>query len=168
MLARHVGVPLDVAALQHDLAELSGLDRYETITWRIVPNESGDRGLQIRGRPKPYAPPFLMLGLNLENTTSNDFRITLTGRYLAFDIVGSGSELRLDGTLGSDPGAAFELYKPLFGTAFFVAPYAGIAKSSLDFIQDDAVVARYGQTVSRVGANLGFNLGRESDVRVGS
>ena len=73
-----------------------------------------------------------MLGFNLENTTSSDFRITLTGRYLAFDVAGSGSELRLDGTLGSDPGAAFELYKPLFGTAFFVAPYAGVAKSSLD------------------------------------
>ena len=34
-------------------------------------------------RPKPYGPPFLMLGLNLENTTSEDFRVTLTGRYLA-------------------------------------------------------------------------------------
>ena len=45
-----------------------------------------------------------MLGLNLENTTSDDFRMTLTARYLAYDIVGSGSELRVDGTLGSDPG----------------------------------------------------------------
>jgi len=168
LLARHVGVPLDVETLQSDLAELSGLDRYETITWRIVPNQAGDRGLLIRGRQKPYAPPFLMLGFNLENTTSSDFRITLTGRYLAFDLAGSGSELRLDGTLGSDPGAAFELYKPLFGTAFFVAPYASIAKSSLDFVQDDAVVARYGQTMSRAGLNVGVNLGRESDLRVGA
>jgi len=168
LLARHVGVPLDVKALQFALAQMSGLDRYETLTWRIVSNEAGDRGLLIRGRPKPYAPPFLMLGINLENTTSSDFRITLTGRYLAFDTVGSGSELRVDGTLGSDPGAAFELYKPLLGSSFFVAPYAGISKSSLDFVQDDAVVARYGQTVSKVGANVGLNLGRESDLRVGA
>ena len=62
-------------------------------------------GLRVRGRAKPYAPPFMMLGLNLENTTSSDFRITATARYLAFDVVGSGSELRLDGTIGSDPSA---------------------------------------------------------------
>ncbi|MEO0799904.1 MAG: hypothetical protein AAFY53_11945, partial [Pseudomonadota bacterium] len=40
------------------------------------------------------------LGVNLENTTSQDFRITATARYLAFDLGGSGSELRIDGTLG--------------------------------------------------------------------
>ena len=45
----------------------------------------------------------MMLGVNLENTTSSDFRITVTARYLAFDTVGSGSELRMDGTVGSDP-----------------------------------------------------------------
>ena len=54
-----------------------------------------------------------MLGFNLENTTSDDFRITLTGRYLSFGLLGSGSELRLDGTLGSDPAVAFELYQPI-------------------------------------------------------
>ena len=99
--------------LQLDLAELSGLDRYETITWRIVSNAGGDKGLLIRGRQKPYAPPFMMLGVNLENTTSSDFRMTFTARYLAFGVLGSGSELRVDGTLGSDPSAAFELYQPI-------------------------------------------------------
>jgi NTE family protein len=48
--------------LQFALARCPASDRYETITWRIVSNEAGDRGLLIRGRPKPYAPPFLMLG----------------------------------------------------------------------------------------------------------
>jgi len=168
LLARHVGVPFDVEALQLDLAELSGLDRYETITWRIVPNEAGDRGLLIRARQKPYAPPFMMLGVNLENTTSSDFRITLTARYLAFDLLGSGSELRVDGTIGSDPSAAFEFYRPIRRSPFFVAPYAAVGKSSLDFVVDDAVAARYGSTFSRVGLNLGSNLGRQSDVRVGA
>ena len=61
----------------------------------------------MRGRVKTYAPPFLMLGLNLENTTSSDFRITAAARYLAFDTVGSGSELRVDGAVGSDPALAW-------------------------------------------------------------
>ena len=49
----------------------------------FVTNAAGESGLLVEARPKPYGPPFLMLGLNLENTTSEDFRITLTGRYLA-------------------------------------------------------------------------------------
>jgi NTE family protein len=167
LLAPHVGVPLDVEALEYRLSELSGLDRYETIGWRFIANADGDQGLLIQARPKPYAPPFMMLGLNLENTTSDDFRITLTARYLGFDLVGSGSELRIDGTLGSDPGIAAELYRPLWSTPFFVAPYAGIVNRTFSLIRDDDVVARYGQTFNRAGVNLGINLGRLSDVRLG-
>src|SRR5262249_35621146 len=108
LLQRHIGVPLDVAAVETDIAIVSGLDRYETVPWRLTHDATRGYGLSVRGRAKPYAPPFMMLGLNLENTTSSDFRITATARYLTFDLVGSGSELRLDGTVGSNPGAAVE------------------------------------------------------------
>ena len=80
------------------------------MTWRLVHDAARGVGLRVQGRVKPYAPPFMMLGVNLENTTSSDFRVTATARYLGFDIVGSGSELRVDGTIGSDPSIAFELY----------------------------------------------------------
>jgi NTE family protein len=108
-----------------------------------------------------------MLGLNLENTTSTDFRITATARYLAFDVVGSGSELRVDGTIGSDPSAAIELYRPLGSTPLFVAPYAGIGSLTFNLIEEDAVIARYNETISRVGVNAGVNLGSRSDIRAG-
>ncbi len=167
VLARHVGVPLDVAAVEQDIAIVAGLDRYETVTWRITHDAARGYGLLVRGRLKPYAPPFMMLGVNLENTTSSDFRITATGRYLAFDMVGSGSELRIDGTIGSDPGVAIELYKPIGSTPLFVAPYAGVESTTFNLIQNDAVVARYSQTISRLGANIGINLGALSDLRAG-
>ena len=104
LLARHIGVEFSVESFETDLAVLSGLDRYETITWRIVSNPAGQSGLLVEGRPKAYGPPFLMIGFNLENTTSEDFRVTLTGRYLGYDLVGSGSELRVDAhaRLGSE------------------------------------------------------------------
>ena len=124
--------------------------------------------LRVTGRAKTYAPPFMMLGMNLENTTSSDFRITATARYLAFDTVGSGSEWRIDGTVGSDPSLATELYRPIGRTPLFVAPYAGVGRRTFNLINDDAVIARYRQTVSRVGMNVGVNLGAQSDVRVGA
>ena len=168
LLQRHVGVPLDLSGIETDLAELTGLDRYETITWRATRDQAGRAGLLVVGRPKAYAPPFMMLGVNLENTTTRDFRITATARLLAFDIAGSGSELRLDGTLGSDPGVAAEWYRPLGRTPLFVAPYAGIATGTRNYIEDDTVVARYALTTSRAGANVGVNLGASSDLRLGA
>jgi NTE family protein len=168
LLARHVGVDFNAALFETDVAVLSGLDRYETITWRFVKNAAGQNGVLVQARAKSYGPPFMMLGLNLENTTSEDFRVTFTGRYLAFDVLGSGSELRIDGTLGSDPGLAFAYYRPFGGTPFFVEPYAGLTHRTFNVIQEDAVVASYGQTLTRGGLDLGVNLGRVSDLRLGA
>jgi NTE family protein len=168
LLARHVGVPMDISAVEKDVQIIAGLDRYETVVWKMVHDSTRGFGLRVRGRVKPYAPPFMMLGVNLENTTSSDFRITATARYLAYDVIGSGSELRIDGTLGSDPSFGAELYRPIGSTPLFVAPYGIVGKKKLNFIVDDAIVARYGQTLSRAGLNVGVNLGARSDVRLGA
>ena len=168
LLEHHVGVPVVLPAIEEDLAELSGLDRYETITWRVAKNEAGESGLVVTARTKSYAPPFMMLGLNLENTTSSAFRITATARYLAFGVVTSGSELRIDGTLGSDPSVGGEFYQPIASSAFFIAPYAGVTTSTFNVVDDDQLVAQYDQVFSRTGANLGVNFGARSDLRVGA
>ncbi len=168
LLAPYVGTPLDVAAVERDIAMVAGLDRYQTVTWRLTRDAAGRAGLRVHGRVKSYAPPFLMLGVNLENTTSTDFRITATARYLTFDVVGSGSELRLDGTIGSDPGFGVELYRPIGSSPLFLAPYAGLGRATFNLIREDAVIARYQQTIARVGLNAGVNLGARSDVRIGA
>ncbi len=166
-LARHIGVPLDLAEIENDIAEVSGLDRYDTITWRVERDADRAQVLVVRGLAKPYAPPFMMLGLNLQNTTSTDFRLTATARLLAFDVVGSGSELRVDGTVGSDPALGAELYRPIGSSPLFVAPYADARKLRTDFIAGDVVIARYQLSTARAGVSLGVNLGARSDVRVG-
>jgi NTE family protein len=168
LLARHIGVDFEIDRFQADVAVLAGLDRYETITWRFVKDAAGANGLLVEARPKPYGPPFMMLGLNLENTTSEDFRVAFTARYLAFDVFGSGSELRIDGTVGSDPGIGLAFYRPIGVTPFFVAPYAGIVHRTFNVIQEDAVVASYGQQLTRGGMDVGVNLGRISDLRLGA
>jgi NTE family protein len=163
----HIGKPLDVTLLEHELKELSGLDRYETIRWQLTTDPSGETGLTIRATEKQNAPPFLMLGVSLENTTSDQFRLSLAGRYLRFDVLGSGTELRLDASVGSDPSIAAALYYPIWRSTF-VVPSAGATTRTYNVIQDDNVVARYGETVSGGGLDVGMNLGRDSDVRLGA
>ena len=61
-----------------------------------------------------------------------------------------------------------ELYRPIGPTPLFVAPYAAVGSATFNLIEEDAVIARYRQNLSRVGLNVGVNLGARSDVRVGA
>lgn len=167
LLGPEVGQPVDVARLEKAIAPLAGLDRYQGVSWAIA-GEAGNEALIVRARPKPYAPPFLMLGVNLENTTSDDFRAQLAARYLAFDVLGSGSELRVDVGVGSDPSLGASLYRPLFrGGALFGRASAGIAKRTFDFIADEVVIAQYAERRMAVGLEAGTNLSRDSEVSGG-
>lgn len=157
---------LDVQTLESKLETLAGLDRYETVGWQLGERD-GRPGLLVEARPKSHAPPFLMLGLNLQNTTSDDFAFQLAARYLTFDVAGAGSELRVDGVAGAQPGAGAELYQPFGRTSLFVAGKAALSRSTLSFVSDDVVVARYSEDRAAVGLDVGLNLGRDSDVRLG-
>ena len=163
ILAPHVDQPLDLPTIEKDLSTLSGLDRYQTVGWELM-GPSGNEGLLINARDKVYAPPFIMLGFNLENRTSSDFRVQMAARYLSFDVLGSGSELRVDGVLGSDPAAAFSLFRPIFGRRVFVRPYAAATFNTLDFIEDDQIIAQYNLKQQYVGGDIGLVVSRESEV----
>jgi NTE family protein len=163
ILAPHVDQPLDLPNIEKDLSALSGLDRYQTVGWELM-GPAGNEGLLIHARDKVYAPPFMMLGFTLENRTSSDFRVQMAARYLSFDVVGSGSELRVDGVIGSDPSAAFSLYRPIFGRRVFVRPYAAATSNTLDFIADDQIVAQYNLKHQYVGGDIGLVVSPESEV----
>jgi NTE family protein len=166
VLEPRIGQPFDVAALETDLEAFAGLDRYETVGWRIVEN-SGRSGLEVQARPKAHAPPFLMLGISLENTTSDEFAFQLAARYLTFDVFGSGSELRLDGAVGAQPSIGAELYRPFGSTPLFTSAFAGASRQRFNFIQDDAIVAQYDKVRMLGGLDVGANFGRDSEVRLG-
>jgi NTE family protein len=166
VLAPLVGQTLDVQALETHLETLAGLDRYETVGWQLD-EKDGRVGLRIEARPKAHGPPFLMLGISLQNTTTDDFAFRLAARYLTFDVAGSGSELRVDGTAGAEPSVGAELYRPFGRTALFAAGTAGARRKTLSFVTDDVVTARYNEDRVGVGFDVGANLGRDSDVRFG-
>jgi NTE family protein len=166
LLAAHLNVPLDVPALEKALSSLSGLDRYQAVDWQMTA-EDERTGLLVRAREKTYAPPFLMLGLNIQNTTSEDFVVQLAGRYLAFDAVGSGSELRLDAAIGADPNLAASLYQPLGGSRLFVRGTGILTRRLFNFVADDAVVAQYDEHRAGITGDVGVNLTRVSELSAG-
>ena len=162
-LEPHLNAPLNIPRLEYDLSSLSGLDRYQSVTWQMI-DEGGRHGLFVRASPKMYAPPFLMLGLNVENTTSEDFRVRLAARYLTFDKVGSGSELRIDGALGADPNIGAALYKPIGGSRLFVRTLAGARMQTFGIVNEGSVIAQYRERRLGVEGQLGVNLSRTSEI----
>ncbi len=165
VLQRRIGQPLDVPALESDLETFAGLDRYETVGWELA-EQNGQNGLHVEGRPKAHAPPFLMLGINLQNTTTDEFAFQLAARYLTFDVLGSGSELRIDGAVGAQPSVAAELYRPIGKSPLFVSGFGAIARRTVNFVSDDVIVAEYEAKRQLLGLGAGVNLGRDSEVRV--
>ena len=164
-LRAHVGQPLDVGALETELELFTGLDRYETVGWELV-EDGGRYGLQILARPKRHAPPFLMLATSLQNTTTDAFAFQLAGRYLTFDVAGSGSELRIDAAVGVQPHIAAELHRPIGKTPLFAGAGALAARRTINFIQEDTTVAKYNETRAGVGVHAGINLGHDQELRV--
>ena len=158
---------IDFAAIDLALNELGGLDRFETVTWSIG-EDGGANGLVFRALPKSNGPPFVFLGATLENTASNEYRFGVGARLLAFDVLGSGTELRIDGALGSEPGIGIAWYRPLGGTPFFIEPIAGARTRRQSIIEDGTIVAEYGRRRIVAGIDLGFNPGRLSEIRVGA
>jgi NTE family protein len=165
-MQRHVGAPFDYDTIEESIRVMGGLDRYETLSWELVARGS-DYGLVVTARPKNYGPPFMYLGVSLENTTSNEFRFGLGGRYLAFDVLGSGTELRIDANVGSDPSLGAAWYRPLLTRSFFINPLAGIGAQSFYVIEDERTTATYQRTRVGVGADVGVNIGRFDEVRAG-
>jgi NTE family protein len=164
VLEPRVGQPLDVTGLETDLEMLAGLDRYESVVWRLA-EKDGTWGIVVDARQKTNAPPFLMVGLSLQNTTSEDFAFQLAARYLTFDRLGSGSELRFDAAAGASPTVGAELYEPLGRSPLFATVFAGAGRRTINFIADDVVVAEYESVKQLAGVGVGVNLGRDSDVR---
>jgi NTE family protein len=164
VLEPRVGQPLDVVGLETDLERLAGLDRYESVVWRLV-EKDGTWGVVVDARQKTNAPPFLMVGLSLQNTTTENFAFQLAARYLTFDRLGSGSELRFDAAAGAAPTIGAELYEPLGRSPLFATVFAGAGRRTINFIADDIVVAEYEQVKQLAGVGVGVNLGRDSDLR---
>jgi NTE family protein len=160
----HVGQPLDLSALEATLIRLGGLDRYETLAWELVA-QGAEHGLRITARPKSYGPPFVYLGISLENTTGNEFRFGLGGRYLAFDVLGSGTELRVDAAIGSDPALLAAWYRPF--SRFFIEPGAGVGAQTFNVIREEQIAATYRRTRVGVGLDAGLTAGHDDELRAG-
>jgi NTE family protein len=162
----HVGQPLNVPRLESDITRLGGIDRYTSFGWAVVPAPGG-KALLIEAHPTPTAPPFLMTSVNIQNRTSDEATFQLGLRYLGYDLVGRGSELRVDLELGTDRGIAAELRRRIAPSPIFLALSAAARSGRIDWARSDAVVAQYREQRAFGQLDLGWRISHDAETRLG-
>ena len=123
--------------------------------------------MQIGVREKAYGPPFLMLGLDVGNIDASNFAVNMLGRVLQYGWVGVGSETRLDFALGTNQRVGGELVKPLGDNPVFLAGRVYFDRRGRNLYSDDVFVAEYRITRLGLGADIGTDIGRDAEIRLG-
>ncbi len=162
-----VGKPLDTKSLDQVLTRLTGVGRYDSITYSVV-NEGNQSGLLIRVHEKTYAPPFLLPSVAIDGSEPRDVDFTIGVRLTAMDVWGYRSEWRTDLQFGATYGIQTELYRPFqpLGRWFF-APYVDAAQTNLKIYKysDPRAIYRLDNVLG--GVDLGYLFNRFSEARVG-
>jgi NTE family protein len=159
--------PIDTQQIEKTITDLQGTGLYSSISYNLI-DKDDETGLLVRPRLKNYGPPFLNLGVFLSSNNVNDIVLGLGGRATFFGLVGPGSEVRVDASIGQVAGIGGELYKPVIsGTHFFVAPRAYYSRTLTAFFSGSQQLAQYTEKKNGFGGDFGYQFGSKAELRVG-
>jgi NTE family protein len=161
-----VGQPIDTAALEKKLTRIRGTGRFESLDYGWI-TENGKPGLIIHGYEKTSGPPFLDLGLQIDNSSTDDTNVNLRGRLTFYDLGREGAEWRTDFSLGSSLFLGTEYFRPIGETKFFVAGEASIGQTKRSLFLDGMKEAEYRQNTALIGVDLGYSINSKSELRTG-
>lgn len=161
------GRPFDTGEVQRRLNRQYGLDRYESVDYRIV-HEDGEEGLEVDLRRKSWGPSFLRLGVNVEHDFDGGAVGNAAARFLMTGVNTLDAEWLTDFQIGEEPKLVTEFFQPLSLTRdFFVAPQLRHELQVRQVFDDGRRIARYRSRDSEVSLALGAELENWGEVRVG-
>ena len=157
-----LGRPLSVREIEGYLNRLSGIGRYDSITYGMI--QQGDRtGLLVRVHEKSYAPPTLLPAFVIDGTQPDNVTFTLGARLTFMDVWGFRSEWRNDFQFGQTYGLSSDLYRPFHPLSkWFFDPFVQASQYTLLTYNKSNPKADY--RVDRVygGLNFGYGFSRFS------
>ena len=166
-LSVQAGDPIDHVLLAHNADRLYGLGMYEKVSYELV-GENGSTGVVYRARSKSWGPNFLQFGLSLEDDFEGSTGFNLEARMTRAGVNRLGAEWRNDLRLGTDPKFFTEFYQPLnFDSRLFVAPHLSMEQTNINAFAAESTIARLRLSEAQVGIDMGRELGRVGEFRVG-
>lgn len=167
-LKTETGDVVDPGKLADDAGYLYGLNTFESVGYQVV--KDGDQtGVEFETRAKGWGPNFLKFALLIEDDFEGSTAFNLATRLTMTGINALGAEWRHDLQIGTEPGFESEFYQPLsFDSRYFVAPRVRIEQRNLNVYADDASIARYRVSEAEFGLDIGRELGRWGEFRIGA
>jgi NTE family protein len=166
-LSKTIGKPLDPDTLEEMLTRLTGVGRYDSLTYEIV-NDGQKEGLLIQVHEKNYAPPMVQPSIIVDGTQTDDVKFTLGARLTFMDVAGYRSEWRTDVEIGETYGVQSEFYRPFTKSyKWFVAPFVDAQQTTFDIYGKSDPKAIYRLDTVQGGSDFGYSFDRFSELRVG-
>jgi NTE family protein len=163
----NAGDSIDTAAISREAQRISALQDFDSVGYRL----DGDRDsptLTWLPREKSWGPNYLRIDLGMYASEDGDLTFVLYGRHARTWLNSLGAEWRNEVQLGGQVLFSTSLFQPLDAAhRFFVEPQALYSRSLEDLFFEDERVARY--SFSDLGGTLdvGVNIGRHAQARVG-
>jgi len=164
VLSESAAGDLDLDRFEADLTRVVGSGRYESASYEVA-RDGHSRGLLARFQERPHAPPFVNFALAVRSEP-DALVFDVGGRLTVMDVVGVGSEWRVDLTAGSAEAAGTELYRPL-GASLFAAPRAFYRKATSNVFVEDTLVGSYRTSRTGVGLDIGTAPSSDLELRLG-
>lgn len=162
-----LGKPLVPAQLDEMLTRLTGVGRYDSITYDLI-QQNGQEGLLIRVHEKSYAPPSFQPSFIIDGAQTDDVSFTMGGRLTFMDVAGYRSEWRTDLQFGETYGIATELFRPVKPfSRWFMLPFLDVSQRTFTiyYKRDPRAVYRLNNVLG--GANIGYLFNRFNELRAG-
>ena len=161
------GEPFDAQQLQRRANRQYGLNRYESVDYRLV-RDGERRGLEIDLRPKSWGPSFLRLGLGIESDFDDGSRANAAGELLMTGLNSLDGEWLTELQLGDDPRFFTEWFQPLsLSNDVFLAPNLRHEFRTLNLVEGGTAIARLRVRESAAAIAIGAQLSSWGEVRMG-
>lgn len=160
----------DAKAIDKDLLALTTAGTVESASQQLV-RSGDDYRLLIDTRDKNWGPNFLLFGLGLSSSSSDEGGFRLHLGYRRPWLTESGLEGRIDSTLGNNLiNVHAELRQPLSDSlGYYVAPYVEFQQRYADLYDNDTnqKVTQLKMPTERAGLDFGLPLSHLGNFRIG-
>ena len=166
-LALKPGHQLDLDALDRSVDRIYSLDLFESVTYDLVKNDAGERGVLITADARKWGPNYLQFGLELSNDFSGNSDFKIGAGYTRNALNSLGGELRVLGSMGREDELRFDFYQPIdLGANWFVNPQVSTKRRNYGLWVEDARVAEYEVSGWGVELGIGRNFRTTDQLRV--
>ena len=151
------GSTLDVEQLESDIADIYGLDIFETVNYSLNLDDD-ETELVVRDTPKSWGPNYLRFGINLEDDFDGTSNYNVAVRFTKTEVNEKGGEFRAEAQIGEHPRLFAEFYQPLdYASRWFINPTIGIERSNTNVFENGQRIAQFRSEETQVS----FAVGRQ-------